>query len=100
MTHAGIVLMLGEVDTNTLVWRQCIYGFECVHTHLNILQSTFEAQYLANQVQLYYGTNQPDRFALAKQFNHNPQNFDYNTVLDQLQNTDIKRERETQSETW
>ena len=74
------------------------YGFEYVHTYLNILQSTFEAQYLANQVQLYYGTNQPDRFALAKQFNHDPQNFDYNTVLDQLQNTDIKRE--TQSETW
>ena len=53
----------------------------------------FEAQYLANQVQLYYGTNQSDRFALVKQFNHDPQNFDYNTLLVQLQTTDIKRER-------
>ena len=61
---------------------------------MNILQSTFEAQYLANQVQLYYGTNQSDRFVLVKQFNHDPQNFDYNAVLNQLQNTDIKRERD------
>ena len=54
-------------------------------------QSTFEAQYLANQVQLYYGTHQADRYALVKQFNHDPQNFDYNSVLAQLQTANINK---------
>ena len=84
--------MLGEVDTNSLV-----RGGQCnklQHTLVHqcfYLQSTFEAQYLANQVQLYYSTNQADRYALVKQFNHDPQNFDYNSVLTQLQTANINR---------
>ena len=54
-----------------------------------LLQSTIEAQFLASQLQLYYGTNQADRYALVKQFNHDPQNFDYKQVLAQLQNTSV-----------
>ena len=80
-------------------WR-CGYQFTGKDRHCNKLrnaifyysfQSTVEAQYLANQVQLYYGTHQADRFALVKQFNHDPQNFDYNSVLAQLQMTNINR---------
>lgn len=57
--------------------------------YVHFLQCTMEAQFLANQLQLYYGTNQTERFALVRQFNHDPSNFDYNSVLTQLQDTKL-----------
>ena len=82
--------MLGDVDTNSLVRIVTATNF-VMQLFYYSFQSTVEAQYLANQVQLYYGTHQADRFALVKQFNHDPQNFDYNSVLAQLQMTNINR---------
>lgn len=83
--------MLGEVDTNSLVRVVNVTNFNMQLLLLSSFQSTFEAQYLANQVQLYYGTHQADRYALVKQFNHDPQNFDYNSLLAQLQTANINR---------
>ena len=58
-----------------------------------------EAQLLANQLQLYYGTNQTERYALVKQFNHDPDNFDYKAVLSQLQNTSLAVEKDKNTQT-
>ncbi|XP_065904273.1 ATP synthase mitochondrial F1 complex assembly factor 1-like isoform X2 [Dysidea avara] len=60
----GIVLMAGEVDT----------------AHLSIM----EAQYLANQIQLYYTSGDKERHHLLTQFNHHPNEFDYTKLIELL----------------
>ena len=50
------------------------------------LQTPLEAQFLANQVQLYYASTDPQYFHLLRQFNLEPDQFDYRTLIDQLQN--------------
>ena len=49
-----------------------------------------EAQFLANQVQLYYASSDLERFNLVKQFNFQPDEFDYQLLIEQLQNSGIK----------
>ena len=49
-------------------------------------QSTLEAQNLTNQMYLYYASNKPDLYALVREFNYNPQQFDYKLIIEQLHN--------------
>ena len=44
-----------------------------------------DAQYLANQVQLYYGTEDDSRQPLVTQFNTQPDTFDYTKLFEHLQ---------------
>ena len=53
-----------------------------------------EAQFLANQVQLYYTTGDRERFALLKQFNHSPEKFNYQDLIEQLQSSSVKPKSE------
>lgn len=46
-----------------------------------------EAQFLANQVQLYYAGEDSSKYNLVKQFNLHPNNFDYKLLIDQLQSS-------------
>lgn len=59
------------------------------------LQSPLESQFLANQLQLYYATEDKERYSLVRQFNHSPENFDYNTVIAQLQNSQIQLHKQS-----
>ncbi|KAL6054221.1 ATP synthase mitochondrial F1 complex assembly factor 1 [Balamuthia mandrillaris] len=59
----GLVLCRGDVETAML--------------------TTVEAQYLTNQLQLYYLAEE-DKYRLVHTFNHKPQLFDYNLILDPL----------------
>ena len=58
------------------------------------LQTTLEAQFLANQLQLYYASKDQERYSLVRQFNHSPQDFDYSTIIAQLQNSGIQLQKE------
>eukprot|EP00041_Stephanoeca_diplocostata_P008169 m.118332 g.118332 ORF g.118332 m.118332 type:complete len:303 (+) comp17203_c0_seq1:199-1107(+) len=58
----GVVLMAGDLDDN-----------------INVM----DAQFLANQVQLYY-LGDAEAYDVVKQFNHRPEEFDYNTLLTRL----------------
>lgn len=60
----GIVLMVGEIDTNAL--------------------SVFEAQGLGYQVQMYYGSDKQERANLLNLFNHDPSKFDHMDVVNEL----------------
>ena len=61
----GLVLMAGEIGSSGI--------------------SLMDAQCLANQVQLYYTTADPERYTLLRQFNHEPQNFQYTKLVEMLQ---------------
>jgi ATP synthase F1 complex assembly factor 1 len=65
MDSKGIVLMSGEVDTKMI--------------------SVIDAQYLANQVQLYYITEENGRCSLLRAFNHSQEEFDYTKLFEHLQ---------------
>jgi len=62
----GIVLMKGDYDTKVLSGK--------------------EAQFLANQVQLYYGGRDAPKWALVETFNRRPKDFDPNALISQLEN--------------
>lgn len=49
-------------------------------------QTTIEAQNLANQTQLYYASQKGDLYAIVQQFNHDPEQFDYKELIEQLNN--------------
>ncbi|XP_078527785.1 ATP synthase mitochondrial F1 complex assembly factor 1 isoform X2 [Lissotriton helveticus] len=68
----GIVLMAADIDT----------------TFLNVT----EAQCLANQVQLFYGSSNAEIFKLVETFNHSPGNFKYMSVIAQLEQSGIGAE--------
>ncbi|CAH3026387.1 unnamed protein product [Porites evermanni] len=60
----GIVLMVGEVDTNAM--------------------SVLDAQWLAYQVQMYYASESSHREEILKTFNVFPDKFDHMTVVNEL----------------
>lgn len=68
----SIVLMTADIDA----------------TFLNVT----EAQCLANQVQLFYGTSNAEIFKLVETFNHSPGNFKYMSVIAQLEQSGIGAE--------
>ncbi|XP_022105488.1 ATP synthase mitochondrial F1 complex assembly factor 1-like isoform X2 [Acanthaster planci] len=61
----GIVLMRGEMDTDLL--------------------SVQDAQFLANQLQLYYATDNSDRLKLLRTFNHHQDEFKHMDVITMLE---------------
>ncbi|XP_020600977.1 ATP synthase mitochondrial F1 complex assembly factor 1-like [Orbicella faveolata] len=65
----GIVLMVGEVDTNEM--------------------SVLDAQWLAYQVQMYYASQGDRREEILKTFNVFPEKFDHMTVVKEL-NSEIE----------
>ncbi|XP_068677079.1 ATP synthase mitochondrial F1 complex assembly factor 1-like isoform X2 [Montipora foliosa] len=60
----GIVLMVGEVDTNEL--------------------SVLDAQWLAYQVQMFYASENNSREEILKTFNQSPDKFDHMSVINEL----------------
>ncbi|XP_046846707.1 ATP synthase mitochondrial F1 complex assembly factor 1-like [Xenia sp. Carnegie-2017] len=66
----GIVLMTGEVDTNHLA----------IH----------EAMFVANLIQLYYGTDDDNKLSLLKTFNHNPDQFNHMSVIEEMQRSTVQ----------
>ncbi|XP_030852142.1 ATP synthase mitochondrial F1 complex assembly factor 1-like [Strongylocentrotus purpuratus] len=65
----GIVLMRGELDTKYLTVQQ--------------------AQFFANEVQLYYASDDADRLRLLRDFNKRPADFKHADLIDQLSNTTV-----------
>lgn len=65
----GIVLMTAEMDSK----------FVTVH----------QAQCLANQVQLFYGSQRLETFRLVETFNHQPTEFKHMAVIAELEQSDI-----------
>ncbi|EDV23347.1 ATP synthase mitochondrial F1 complex assembly factor 1 [Trichoplax sp. H2] len=59
--NKGIVLMSGNWDPKQL--------------------NTTEAQFLANQLQLFYAGEDESRYSVVKSFNHFPENFNYEDIL-------------------
>ena len=59
-------------------------------------QTSFEAQYLANQVQLYYNSQDAERYTLLQQFNHDPEKFEYRLLLEQLANSSVATDSRAQ----
>lgn len=49
-----------------------------------------EAVFLVNQLQMYYRID-PERFKLVHTFNHNPMFFDFNELITNLDNPDMKK---------
>ena len=58
------------------------------------LQSILEAQFIANQLQLYYAGSDPGRYSLVRQFNLQPQEFDYKQLIEHLENSGIERTKQ------
>lgn len=49
------------------------------------LQTVHQAQCLANQVQLFYGTQRKETFQLVENFNHHPADFKHMLVIAELE---------------
>ncbi|XP_063057029.1 ATP synthase mitochondrial F1 complex assembly factor 1 [Engraulis encrasicolus] len=69
MEDKGIVLMTAELDTK----------FVGVH----------QSQCLANQVQLFYGSQRQETFQLVETFNHKPSDFKHMSVIAELEQSGI-----------
>nr|XP_054764749.1 ATP synthase mitochondrial F1 complex assembly factor 1-like [Lytechinus pictus] len=65
----GIVLMRGELDTKFLTVQQ--------------------AQFFANQVQLYFASDDADRMRLLRDFNKRPADFKHMDLIDQLSKSTV-----------
>ena len=76
-----------------MVWES-----DCHTTSNFFLQTTVEAQFLANQVQLYYASRDQERYSLVHQFNHSPKDFDYSKIIMQLQNSEITLQKGAKSD--
>ncbi|XP_028392457.1 ATP synthase mitochondrial F1 complex assembly factor 1-like [Dendronephthya gigantea] len=66
----GIVLMVGEVDTKQL--------------------ATHEAMFIANLIQLYYGTDDGQKLSLLRTFNKNPDQFNHMSVIEEMQRSTVQ----------
>jgi ATP synthase F1 complex assembly factor 1 len=51
--------------------------------------SVTEAQFLANQLQLYYTSSDKARWLLVRSFNHTPEDFDYTLLIKQLEQSTL-----------
>ena len=61
-------------------------------------QSVQDTQFLANELQLYYATDNAERQQLLKTFNHNQEQFKHTDVIEQLQKTTFELPTSTSSE--
>lgn len=55
------------------------------HCVCSLLQTVHQAQCLANQVQLFYGTQRKETFQLVENFNHHPADFKHMLVIAELE---------------
>ncbi len=62
------------------------------------LQTSLEAQFLVNQLQLYYASSDQARYGQLKTFNHNPGDFDYHLLIKQLEDSGIHLQRTAEPE--
>ena len=69
----------------SLIRFPCILTVIICISLLVYIQSAIEAQYLANQVQLYYASKDSSRHELLEKFNLYPDKFDYTKVFELLQ---------------
>ncbi|MPC24876.1 ATP synthase mitochondrial F1 complex assembly factor 1 [Portunus trituberculatus] len=53
------------------------------------LQNAFEAQFLVNQLQLYYGGGDKERTALLEKFHHSPGQFKHMELVEHLEKLDL-----------
>ena len=89
--------MAGEIDTAHMVRVKPLKLRTAILFNLSVIlcgctvisQTSLEAQYLANQVQLYYGSQDTERYALLRQFNHEPESFDHRRLLEQLEGSSV-----------
>lgn len=65
----GIVFMQGEYDKNII--------------------NAFEAQFLVNQLQLYYGGNDKVKKEILERFHHMPDQFKHTELINQLESLDL-----------
>lgn len=54
-----------------------------------MFQSALEAQFLVNQVQLYYGGGDEAKLALVDKFNLTPEDFKHMDLIEQLEKIDL-----------
>lgn len=52
-------------------------------------QSVHQAQCLANQVQVFYGSERHETFQLVETFNHKPADFKHMSVIAELEQSGI-----------
>ncbi|XP_070601937.1 ATP synthase mitochondrial F1 complex assembly factor 1 [Erythrolamprus reginae] len=74
----GIVLMTAEMDSKFL--------------------NVQEAQCLASQVQLFYATDRQETYSLVETFNHRPNEFNYMSVISELEQNRIGQELRPQED--
>ena len=55
-----------------------------------MFQTVLEAQFLANQVQIYYGGDDEEKLSLLETFTHNPEAFKHMDLISQIENIDFK----------
>ncbi|XP_034035295.1 ATP synthase mitochondrial F1 complex assembly factor 1 [Thalassophryne amazonica] len=67
--NKGVVLMMAEMDPKFF--------------------TVLQAQCLANQVQLFYGTQRQETFQLVETFNHSPANFKHMSVIAELEQSGL-----------
>lgn len=56
---------------------------------MSYLQNAYEAQFLVNQLQLYYSGGDKARTALLEKFHNNPDQFKHMELVDQLEKLDL-----------
>lgn len=67
----------------------------CARRELTILftfQNVAEAQCIANQVQLFYGTDRKETYGLVETFNLRPNEFKYMSVIAELEQSGLGAE--------
>ncbi|XP_061488870.1 ATP synthase mitochondrial F1 complex assembly factor 1 isoform X2 [Rhineura floridana] len=74
----GIVLMTAEMDSRVL--------------------TVTEAQCLASQVQLFYATDREEIYRLVEAFNHQPAEFKYMSVIDEIEQSRVGEELRPQQD--
>ena len=56
---------------------------------MHFSQNTHDAQFLANQVQLFYGSDDPSKLVLLEQFHKSPSEFKHMELISQLEKLDL-----------
>lgn len=75
---------MGKVDAKLRNW---VFSFnESQHI---VFQNAFEAQFLVNQLQLYFSGSDVARTRLLEKFHFRPHEFKHNELLQQLESLDL-----------
>ena len=55
-----------------------------------MFQAPHEAMFIANLIQLYYGTDDEKKLSLLKTFNKNPDQFNHMSVIEEMQRSAVQ----------